>query len=827
MDVFKLRAVLGLDSTEYDKGLDQKKQEAGGIGSAIGGALGTAAQVGVAAVTAATGAAVAFGATAVNAGKEFDSSMSQVAATMGKTMDEMQSEVGSVDLAWGKFSGNLRDYAQEMGAHTAFSAKEAADALNYMALAGYDTQTSMEMLPNVLNLAAAGSMDLATASDMVTDAQSALGLTLPETSEMVDKMAMASSKSNTSVAQLGEAFLTIGATARNVAGGTTELSTVLGVLADNGIKGAEGGTHLRNAILSLQTPTKAGSEALAQLGMSYRDMYDEAGNMRALPEIFQELGDKMEGMNQQSKDAIISGLFNKTDLAAVNALIGTNGKRWDELTGYIDNAAGSAQKMADTQLDNLEGDVTLFKSALEGAQIAISDQLMPSLREFVQFGSDGLSRLTDAFKEEGLGGAMSVFGDLVSEGITMIVEKLPEVVNAGMQILSALVQGLIQNIPQLTQAAVDIILLLANGLAENAPMLINGAVTLVTTLGQAIITNAPQLFQAALSLVQGLVDGIGQNLGLVNEEGGLTVGQLVTGILSKLPDVINSANDLLKGFLAKISESLPNILQSGIEMIVNLVTGILEQLPAIIESAGQIFNTFLNFIISSLPQILSAGIQLIISLTSGILQMIPKVIASANDVFLNLLQTIISRLPEILAAGVKLITELIAGIAQMHANVIQAGIDTFNAVKDSIMDRVKQAAEWGRHLITNFIDGIKDAWNGLKEKVGDIAEGVAGFFEHSKPKSWSPFYGEETWFPHMFENLADSVQASKHILTDALDMAFADVQPDLNGEIDIDGTGNRRSGVTVVQNIYSEAKTAAELMREARWEQERAVLTGV
>ena len=911
MDVFKLRAVLGLDSTEYDKGLDQKKQEAGGIGSAIGGALGTAAQVGVAAVTAATGAAVAFGATAVKAGSEFDSSMSQVAATMGKTMDEMQNEVGTVDLAWGTFSGNLREYAQEMGANTAFSAKEAADALNYMALAGYDTQTSMEMLPNVLNLAAAGDLQLATASDMVTDAQSALGLSLEETSTMVDQMAAASSKSNTSVGQLGDAFLTIGATARNLKGGTVELSQVLGVLADNGIKGAEGGTHLRNAILSLQTPTKAGSEALAQLGMSYKDMYDSAGNMRALPEIFQEMQARMEGMTQASKDAIISGVFNKTDLAAVNALIGTTGDRWleldteirgawfssdalsqvlnnhgismdnmraklgalgisaedfdyalkqsggdadmfadfllemvnegtsfsdvvDALGGDLDTlglafseTTGAAQKMADTQLDNLQGDITLFKSALEGVQIAVSDQLTPSLREFVEFGSDGLTKLTEAFKEDGLSGAMDAFGDIIAKGITMIVEKLPDVVNAGMQILSALVQGLIQNIPQLTQAAVDIILLLANGLAQNAPMIINGAVTLVTTLGQAIITNAPQLLQAAVNLVQGLVDGIGQNLGLVNEEGGLTVGQLVTGILSKLPDVINSANDLLKGFLAKISENLPNILQSGIEMIVNLVTGILEQLPAIIESAGQIFNTFLNFIISSLPQILSAGIQLIISLTSGILQMIPKVIASANDVFLNLLQTIISRLPEILAAGVKLITELIAGIAQMHANVIQAGIDTFNAVKDSIMDRVKQAAEWGRHLITNFIDGIKDAWNGLKDKVSDIAEGVAGFFEHSKPKSWSPFYGEETWFPHMFENLADSVQASKHILTDALDMAFADVQPDLNGEIDIDGTGNRRSGVTVVQNIYSEAKTAAELMREARWEQERAVLTGV
>ena len=133
----------------------------------------------------------------------------------------------------------LRSFAMEMGATTAFSATEASNALNYMALAGYDAETSMAMLPNVLNLAAAGGIDLASASDMVTDAQSALGLTLDETSVMVDQMAMAASKSNTSVAQLGEAFLTVGGTAKNLAGGTTELSTMLGVLADNGIKGSE------------------------------------------------------------------------------------------------------------------------------------------------------------------------------------------------------------------------------------------------------------------------------------------------------------------------------------------------------------------------------------------------------------------------------------------------------------------------------------------------------------------------------------------------------------------------------------------------------------
>ena len=339
------------------------------------GALGAAG-----AVAAAGKAIYDFTSDAVQVGMGFDSAMSQVAATMGTTVDQI---------------GELRVYAQEMGASTAFSATEAAEALNYMALAGYDAQTSMDMLPNVLNLAAAGGIQLARASDMVTDAQSALGLSLDDTNVLVDQMARASSKSNTSVEQLGDAILTIGATARNVKGGTAELTTVLGVLADNGIKGAEGGTHLRNILLSLQIPTKDGTEALKKLGMTYEDMYDAAGNMRSISEIMLELQGNMEGMSQASRDAIVSGIFNRTDLAAVNALIGTSAERFDELTESIELSQGAAQAMADTQLDNLTGDVTLFRSAMEGLQIVVADKLNPALRFFVELGTGAVSGLTE------------------------------------------------------------------------------------------------------------------------------------------------------------------------------------------------------------------------------------------------------------------------------------------------------------------------------------------------------------------------------------------------------------------------------------------------
>ena len=193
MTDLELKAVISVEMDKYMSDLKKARGEAEGFGSKVASGFKTLAKVGAQALTAATGAATAFTASAVKAGMSFDASMSQVAATMGKTVAEMEQDVGTVDLAWGTFSGNLREFAQEMGKNTVFSATQAADALNYMALAGYNTQESMEALPNVLNLAAAGNFDLARASDMVTDTQTAFGISAERTARMVDEMAKAAS----------------------------------------------------------------------------------------------------------------------------------------------------------------------------------------------------------------------------------------------------------------------------------------------------------------------------------------------------------------------------------------------------------------------------------------------------------------------------------------------------------------------------------------------------------------------------------------------------------------------------------------------------------
>ena len=148
--------------------------------------------------------------------------------------------------------------------------------------------------------------------------------------------------------------------------------------------------------------------------------------MRSLSDVFGDLNGKLSEMTQEQKIQTISDLFNTRDLASAEALLNAVGQDWDKIGASILDAKGAASEMAATQLDNLAGDVTLFKSALEGAKIAISDVLTPSLREFVQFGTDGLSKITEAFKADGLAGAMEAFGTILSDGINMIVNKAPE-----------------------------------------------------------------------------------------------------------------------------------------------------------------------------------------------------------------------------------------------------------------------------------------------------------------------------------------------------------------------------------------------------------------
>lgn len=359
---------------------------------------------------------------AVDVGTSFEAAMSEVAATMGMTAEEINA--GSQDYT------RLADAAKACGAATKFSASEAAEALNYLALAGYDVDKSVATLPKVLDLAAAGGLDLAYASDLVTDSMAALGMETSELDNYIDEMAKTSQKSNTNVAQLGEATLVCAGTVSLTGQKLETMNAELGVLANNGIKGSEGGTHLRNVLLSLSAPTDNAAAVIEKLGLK---IYDSSGSMRDLNSIMTEMSWKMQNMSQDEKTSAISKIFNKTDIAAVNALLKGTGAEYDNLYDQINNCAGAAANMAETMNNNLKGDVVILQSALEGLGIASYEIFDDTMRKSVQAATDAVGRLTKSIERGNLGVSLNKMakslGEFSEKALDVGEDALPVVID--------------------------------------------------------------------------------------------------------------------------------------------------------------------------------------------------------------------------------------------------------------------------------------------------------------------------------------------------------------------------------------------------------------
>lgn len=646
--------------------------------------LGTITKT-VASATAAAAAAVgAMGIAAINTGREFEGAMSQVAATMliDKTTAEGQ-----------KAFETLENAARECGASTAFSATEAAEALNYLALAGYDADKAATALPTVLKLAGAGAMDLAAASDMVTDSMSALGIEATEANltQFSDQLAQTASKANTSVAQLGEAILTVGGTAKGLAGGTTELNTALGILADNGLKGAEGGTHLRNIILSLQNPTDKAAASLKSLGV---DVYDAQGNMRGLNDVFKDLQGAMDGMDNASKDTILSTLFNKTDLTAANTMLANCTDRFDELSASIENSAGACENMYAIQLDNLNGDIDILKSGLSDLGISIYQDLNGPLREMTQLATSMVGELSEAYKSGGMEGMVGAVGGCMAEVVNTIADYAPQVVSMGVDLLENFISGITDNSGALATAASEVITVFVEGLFTLVPQVILAGIDILTQFVQSMTAQLPQLISTGTQAI-------------VN---------FVNGIIQRLPEVISTALTLVQTLVNSIGQNAPMLISAAIQLIGNLVLGIVSMLPQLLQMGIQLILSLAQGILSNLPQILQMGVQIIISLVSGITQMLPMIIQGGIQLIISLIQGIIANLGNIVQAAVQIVITLATGLIQAIPQLIAAIPQLVGAIIDTIL-----STNWldvGIQIIKGLIDGIlstgKSLWNAIK-----------------------------------------------------------------------------------------------------------------
>lgn len=698
----------------------------------------------------------------VSVGMNFDASMSQVAATMGTTVDQID---------------NLTKVAKEMGSTTKFTATQAADALNYLALAGYDADKAAEVLPSVLNLAAAGGMDLAYASDLVTDAMASLNIEANKQNvdDFGNKLAMAASKANANVSQLGEAILTVGGTAANLKGGTTELTTALGLLANVGIKGAEGGTHLRNIILSLQSPTDEAAKKMQKLGLQ---VYDAQGNMRGLNDILGDLNSAMNGMTQGQKDSIINQLFNKTDLAAVNGLLAAQGDQWDTLAAQIDNADGAMGQMAETQIDNLQGAMTIMSSAFEGMQLAVYDELEPTLTEAVKWGTDCLTQLTTALSEGGPEAMLAAAGEIISDLAAGIAAQLPGLMTTGVEIITQLAQNLTDTMPAMLDTGAEVLAALAQGIINATPALLTSATEIIAEFMLYLGDHADEIMDTGMQLLESLVIGITDNLPqLITAAAGL-IAKWAAALIAHLPDILKCGAAMLTTLVDGIVSSLENLAEAALACVAKLV-GVWD---GSMDEWGHIGEN----IVSGLLNGITAGWTALVTKVKGLVNLLPKAakialgIHSPSKVFDEIGVQVCNGLAQGLGRGNKKVKDaaktVVASVTDSATTLTDGVTKTVETVTEQMANGATQQkqtiTETSRQMVDGVLKDIKTitevAADGTKtvkqtmETVRETAKTVTSTFETLAD-------GVKTTTQTVTETLTDGTETQKQVITEVYD----------------------------------------------------------
>lgn len=312
---------------------------------------------------------VGLGATVTAVASSFETAMSKVAAIAG------------LDTTGEEFNA-LSEKAKEMGATTKFSASEAAEAFTYMAMAGWKTESMLDGIEGIMQLAAASGEELALTSDIVTDALTAFGLQAKDSAHFADILAAASNNANTNVSMLGESFRYVAPVAGALGYSAEDTSIALGLMANSGIKASQAGTALRTAMSNMVSPTDAMAKVMNQYGIS---LTDASGNMKPFMTIMTDLREKMGGLDEATQAAAASTLFGKEAMSGMLAIINASDEDFNKLTESIYNADGTAAKMAETMQNNLSGKVTILKSGLEGLAISFGELIIPYIIQLVEW----------------------------------------------------------------------------------------------------------------------------------------------------------------------------------------------------------------------------------------------------------------------------------------------------------------------------------------------------------------------------------------------------------------------------------------------------------
>lgn len=430
----------GLNTAGIEKDLNK-------LGSIAKKGLGVTAK----AVAAVSTALVGAGGYAAKVGSDFEAAMSKVSAISGAAGEDLDA---------------LTEKAKEMGAKTKFSATESAQAFEYMAMAGWKTGDMLNGIDGIMNLAAASGEDLASVSDIVTDALTAFGLQAKDSAHFADVLARASSSSNTNVGMMGATFKYVAPIAGSMKYSIEDTATAIGLMANAGIKGEQAGTALRAMLTRLVKPPKDAAAAMKALGLSAENA---DGTMKPLRQVLKDMRKGFADLDDSQKAQYAASIAGQEAMSGLLAIVNASDEDFEKLSSAIDNADGAALTMAETMQNNLKGQITILGSSLEGLGIEIYEGMEEPLKGAAEAGIEYVNRLTEVFKSDGLTGIVQETGEIFAELATKAAQNAPKMVHAAVSLLQSFVAGIAKNRSQLLKAAQDIVLTLVNGLVSLLP----------------------------------------------------------------------------------------------------------------------------------------------------------------------------------------------------------------------------------------------------------------------------------------------------------------------------------------------------------------------
>lgn len=738
---YSVKAVLSAVDNNFSSTMkscsDTAERLRGTISSGLG--FGAMAAIGGKAVTAVGSALKSVTTSAVSAGMSFENAMSSVAAISGATGTNFES---------------LSKKAKEMGASTKYTATEAANAMEYMAMAGWKTADMLSGIDGIMNLAAASGSYLARTSDIVTDALTAFGKQAKDSGEFADVLAAASANANTNVDLMGETFKYVGSVAGAMGYSIQDISLATGLMANSSIKGSAAGTALRSTITRMAKPTEESSMAMSALGLS---LTDTNGNMNSFGEVMKDMRKGMQGMTEDEKASYAAMLGGQEAMSGLLAIANASDEDFNKLSDAINNAAGSAEKMAGIKMDNLQGAVDELKSGMEGLGITAFEQASESLKGFVENATSVVNNLNQklsdvkyiekaiqwiqnlgsAFKDGGLEGGLKEIGGLLDGtgekvkalgavlGALGIVTKASDFFQGNTWKLVSMgiggINGTLKEVPQWAKNAgksigkafsnskLGGILQSAVGKIKNPFKDILDAATLdgangiqkIGALGGKVVQTVTSTVQTVGKLIFGvgskMFSGLTQIMGLAMKA--LMPAALIAVVLAGL-------GLLYQTFGSQIDSILQLAQTRGPQFITNLVNGITSRLPELIQQGGHLVSELLDTITANLPALIAGGVTLVQSLVSGLISALPELIPSAVNMVTTLITGIASALPQLIMTGMQLLLALAQGITENLPSLIDAAIQSLSSFVQGILQNLPTILMTAAQIIGTLAQGI-------------------------------------------------------------------------------------------------------------------------